>query len=149
MSARAIWCLQLLKCLSLHRWSFLGGSCFASERVSKFCHSGYAEKFLDLRLSLIHNLGIPIAKERQNLVGRKEYAWHTLAFLRETSCCAGTRMTPRAQRRDREGTHDSAASAEVTRGWTHGYGCSLQHNEPRLVLRPRGQMAKHSLHPHS
>lgn len=54
---------------------------------------------LCLRLSLIHKLGIPISKERQNLEGRKG---HTLVFLRETGCCAETCTTPDAQRTERE-----------------------------------------------
>ena len=39
---------------------------------------------------------------------------HTLAFLRETGCCAETRTNPGAYRRDSKGTRDSFASAEVT-----------------------------------
>lgn len=71
---------------------------------------GKPSGFLRLRLPLIHKLGAPISKARQNLAGMKG-AWLT-DF---SGCCAETRTTPEP-RGDSDGTRDSLSSAEVPRG---------------------------------
>lgn len=72
MSARAMWCLQFLRYLSLHQWSSIGGSCILP--VSLPANTVILDKpssFLCLRLPLIHKLDIPISREKQNLEGMK------------------------------------------------------------------------------
>lgn len=66
--------------------------------------------FLCLRLFLIHKLGIPISKDRQNLVGTKGVHLTYTRFLSETGCRAETCTTPG----DSKETRESSDSTEVT-----------------------------------